>query len=69
MQVSEVQVRAAKYLFEGIAVAVVALLLGGLTLTQTVVLASTASAAFAVLDVLMPAVCLTADPSRDRRAA
>ena len=51
--------RAAKYLFEGLAVAVVALLLGGLTPVQTIVLASTAAAAFAILDVWLPAVCIT----------
>lgn len=61
--------RVVKYLFEGLAVAVVALLLGGMTPVQTIALASTAAAAFAVLDVMLPAVCITRENSARKRTA
>lgn len=67
----DVLVRVFKYVFEGLAVAVVALLLGGLSLGQVVAVSTTAAAAFAVLDLLLPAVCLpaAAPSSRDRDSA
>lgn len=68
----DVLVRVVKYVFEGLAVAVVALLLGGLTSGQIVAVSTTAAAAFAVLDLLLPAVCVSASSahgSRERGAA
>lgn len=55
----QVLTRVAKYFFEGIAVAVVAVLLGGLTPTKVIAVACAAAAAFAVIDLILPSICVT----------
>jgi len=56
--------RVAKYFFEGIAVAIVAVLMGGLTPTKVIAVACAAAAAFAIIDLVVPSICVT-QTSRD----
>ena len=57
MDRNQVLARVAKYLIEGIAVAIVAIVCDASTETA-IIIATTAAAVFAVLDVVFPAVCV-----------
>lgn len=54
----QVLTRIVKYFFEGVAVAVVALLLGGLTPAKVIAVACAAAAAFAIIDLILPSICV-----------